>query len=400
MYRLGLALAGLAALSGASAASSPDPRDLTIPATDVARAKLLVAKLGSARFGEREGAQEDLARMGRLALPALRDGVTTHPSPEVRFRCQTLLPKATAADFQARLDTFLADTESRYDHDLPGWNQFHKVAGKTAASRAVFVHLIQEPDNRELLLALGGSKKEIGDLVAARKQELYVRRFQRRPNTPARPPTVAEVMALVFAESQIETPAAARTISVSVLMSATDVRDAVLDTSEKGKVYKSILVHWLDTRDDAASLYQGITVATNLNLKEAAGVATRLVAMKQATAYYRAQAALTLVKLESREHLPDIEKLLGDEQIMLTLRIANNPDPIQIQLRDSALAACVMLTGQDPEDYGFVGRYKSSGTAMRYNYSNWYVVPKNRQAAFDKWKEWRAKHRDFEKSQK
>jgi hypothetical protein len=400
MYRLGLALAGLAALGGAAAASSPDPRDLAIPATDVARAKSLVARLGSARFGEREGAQDDLARMGRLALPALLDGITTHPSPEVRFRCQTLLPKATAADFQARLDTFLADTESRYDHDLPGWNQFHKVAGKTTASRAVFVHLIQESENRELLPALGGSKKEIGDLVAARKQELYVRRYQRVPNIPARPPTVAEVMALVFAESRIETPAAARTISISVLMSSADVRAAILDSSDKGKVYKSLLVHWLDTREDAASLYQGISVATNLNLKEAARVATRLVAMKQATAYYRAQAAFTLVKLESREHLPDVERLLVEEQVMLSLRVANNPDPIQIQLRDSALAACLMLTGQDPEDYGFVGRYKSSGTSMRYNYSNWYVMPKNRPAAFERWKEWREKHQDFEKSKK
>ena len=400
MYRLRLALAGVAMLGGAAAASSPNPRDLTIPATDVARAKSLVAKLGSASFGEREGAQEDLARMGRLALPALLDGITAHPSPEVRFRCQTLLPKASAADFQARLDTFLADTEGRYDHDLPGWNQVHKVAGKTAASRAVFVHLIHEPDNRDLLLALGGPKTEAGDLVAVRKRELYMRRYQRTPNAPARPPTVAEVMALVFAESQIETPAAARTISISVLVSLRDVRDAILDSSDKGKVYKSILVHWLDTRDDAASLLQGITVAMNLNLKEAAGVATRLASMKEATAPYRAQAALTLVKLESREHLPVLEKLLGDEQVVLTLPLANNPNAIQIQLRDTALAACLMLTGQDPEDYGFVGRYKSSGTAMRYNYSNWYVMPKNRPAAFEKWKAWRAKHQDFEKSKK
>ena len=400
MYRLAVTLATLAILVGDARGSSPDPRDLTVPASDVAQAKSLVAKLGSHNFVEREGAQESLAQMGRRALPALLDGLTTHPSPEVRFRCQTLLPRASAADLQARLDTFLADVDGKFDHDLPGWNQFHKIAGKTAASRAVFVGLIKEPENRELLLALDGPGQELGELVAGRKQELYARRYQRQAGVKPRLPTVAEVMALVFAESQIDTPNAPRSISISVLMTSPDVREAVLDTSDSGKIHKAILVHWLNTRDDASSIYQAMSIASNLNLKEAAGVAARLVNLKGATAYYRAQAALILVKLESREHLPTLEKLLGEDQVMITLRVANAGEPIQIQLRDAALASCLLLTGQDPEDYGFVSRYKSSGTAMRYNYSNWYVVPDRRQAAFDKWKAWRAKNRDFEKKKK
>ncbi len=400
MHRFGFTLVGLAAFAGGVAASSPDPRDLTIPSAETAKAKSLVAKLASADFGERESAQELLAQMGRFALPALRDGLNSHPSPEVRFRCQSLLPRASAAELQARLDTFLADTDGKFDHDLPGWNEFSKIGGRSPASRSVFTHLIGEPENRELLLAIGGPKKELGELVAARKQDLYARRYQRVPNTPIRQPTVAEVMALVFAESQVATNTVPRSISISVLVAAPDVREAVLDTGDKGKIYKSLLVHWVDTRDDAASLYQAITVATNLNLKEAATTAAKLVNLKGATAYYRAQAALTLVKLEAREQLPTLEKLLGEEQVMITIRMGVNAEPIQIQLRDAGLASCLLLTGQDPEDYGFVGRYKSSGTSMRYNYSNWYVTPDKRAAAFDKWNKWRAKNEGFEKKNK
>ncbi len=49
-------------------------------------------------------------------------------TPTRRFaRCNALLPKANAEEFQARLDTFLADTEGKYEHSLPGWRQFRAV---------------------------------------------------------------------------------------------------------------------------------------------------------------------------------------------------------------------------------------------------------------------------------
>ena len=61
--------------------------------------------------------------MGRLARPALLDGVNLDPDPEVRLRCSTLLPKATTEEYQARLDAFMADTEAKYEHNLPGWHK-------------------------------------------------------------------------------------------------------------------------------------------------------------------------------------------------------------------------------------------------------------------------------------
>ena len=73
--------------------------------------------------------------MGRFARPALSDAIATDSNPEIRFRCQRLLPKANALDLRARMDTFLADTEGQFQHDLPGWNQFRTAVG---AERRVF----------------------------------------------------------------------------------------------------------------------------------------------------------------------------------------------------------------------------------------------------------------------
>ena len=89
------------------AAASPDPKTLTVPAQELSKARELVHQLGSEQFADREKAELELAKMGRLARPALLEGVNTDPNPEVRSRCSDLLPKATALDLKARIEVFL-----------------------------------------------------------------------------------------------------------------------------------------------------------------------------------------------------------------------------------------------------------------------------------------------------
>ena len=62
----------------------------------------------------------------------------------------------------------------------------------------------------------------------------------------------------------------------------------------------------------------------------------------------------------------------------------------EVQVRDVALAAAVTLTGQQPEDYGFLSRYGGSGGfRSTTSYLNWYFPSGKRDAAFAKWAEWR-----------
>ena len=57
-------------------------------------------------YKEREQAHEALAKMGRLARPALIEGLTTDPSPEIRApRNAPCCPAPRTANLQARIDT-------------------------------------------------------------------------------------------------------------------------------------------------------------------------------------------------------------------------------------------------------------------------------------------------------
>src|SRR5262245_18865545 len=100
--------------------ASPDPAELAVPPQELSKARQLVRQMGSEVDREREEAQTELTKMGRMARQALIEGASSDADPEVRQRCARLLPKASSDDLKARIDTFLADTDGKYDHELPG----------------------------------------------------------------------------------------------------------------------------------------------------------------------------------------------------------------------------------------------------------------------------------------
>src|SRR5215471_13272612 len=138
-----LFLGGLFALPAFGA--SPDPKDLAIPPEEISKARELIKRLGSEVYREREEAHAELSKMGRLARPALIEAAASDTDPEIRYRCSRLLPKAGADDLKARLDTFLADTDGKYEHDLPGLKLFRKQMGSEKAARDLFVEIVKSP---------------------------------------------------------------------------------------------------------------------------------------------------------------------------------------------------------------------------------------------------------------
>ena len=196
MHRLGLVLACLFSAAGWSIAASPNPDDLVAPAEVQVKARALVRQLGSDDYSEREDAQEQLAALGRLARPALLVGAaTTSPEPGGPAPVRRTPPAANALDIKAKLETFLADTNGEYEHDLPAWKTFRGAVGSEwsflgrtlwadreldRAAREVFVELVAAPDNRRLLMAVDGSRLVLTDTVVARRQELYNRALPAR----------------------------------------------------------------------------------------------------------------------------------------------------------------------------------------------------------------------------
>jgi hypothetical protein len=387
---------------------SPDPKTLQVSAQELSKARELVQKLGSEEFVERESAERDLAAMGRLARPALLDGVNLDPDPEVRARCRGLLPKANAEEMNARLDAFMADAEGKYEHDLPGWNKLRavvrgewKVLGSTfaarpnadKAARALFIEFIKAPSGKQLLSALGGPTSELGQMVAARKTELYQMKYPRLPNVPSRNPSLMEVAVVVFADSQVASRSVPRTTVFTSVLTTSGITLEVRGTDDRALALRAVMTAWFDSRTDAVDLYSALTLANNMQNDDAAGrLAGRIMTTAGVQGFYKGQALTTLVRLKMLDQLPNIEKAFTDSTTLTTLvKVVNGMQVRQtIEVRDAALAAALILTGQNPDDYGFENFPRS--TTGAFSYTSAKLPEDNRKAAFEKWKAWREKN--------
>src|SRR5262249_53508131 len=100
----------------------------------------LVGKLGNPSFKVREDAASRLVRFGRAVEPVLREGLK-NPDPEVRRRCERLIPLALNFDLEKQIKAFLADKEDKNPAVLPGWTKFKEAAGGDEAARSLFVDM-------------------------------------------------------------------------------------------------------------------------------------------------------------------------------------------------------------------------------------------------------------------
>jgi hypothetical protein len=365
---------GLAAVPASGA--SPDPKDLVIPPQELSRARELVRRLGSEVYRDREEAHAELTKMGRLARPALLEGATSDPDPEVRYRCARLLPRAGADDLKARLDTFLADAEGKYEHDLPGLKQFRKLVGADKASRDLFVELVQSPYNVELLQALDRGPVEAGRAVADRRAVLYSAMQQRNVGgviKPAQPVALADVACLLFAEAITPAKDIPRSGQFAFVSGVTFVtQNASVQainnaaSTPHAEPYKKIVAHWLETREDANEFNNNMAYVAGQVLrgfKESVPVLRKIVTTEGVYGYNKGQALMYLVQQRPKEELGKesgfLKSLLTNDTLVTTVWFGGNvpnANPIQHQclLKDVALAMLVTHTGQKMADYGYV----------------------------------------------
>lgn len=407
MCRIGYILAYLAAAGAAPPAVSPDPKSLVISEADLARSRALVAELGNRDFREREDAQGELAKMGRRALPALLNALETSRNPEIRARCHRLVPKAEAADLEARIQTFLADDKGEYEHDLPGQDEFDAVVKDAAAARGLFAEIVRDPGNRPLLEAMDRPADQLVRAVADRKDRVYSRLYPRRlaPGMPVpkpETPTPPQLAALYLADSCIDPAEAERgpvpqRAAARTVLTNSRVRNVVREVLEsdepQDQAFKQIFVAWLATRTDPSELYSATSMVNSLRFVEGLIVAERAALAPSLQASRRAYAATALARHGGPERLPTLRKLFKEEAAAFSFRLRN--EVYQVELRDIALAMCLRLTDQDPEDYGFRLRSPGDSEALRFSYTNhFFPDDASRKAAFEKWGDWERVHKD------
>jgi hypothetical protein len=413
MNRLWIVLAATGLVSVGARAASPDPKDLVVPPAEMSKAQGLVRLLGSEVYKEREQAHEQLSKMGRLGRPALIDALTTDPSPEVRARAIRLLPKAEAADLQARIETFLADTEAKFQHDLPGWALFRKEldikdSGTEKALREIYVDAIKAPANLEVLTALSTTPEAAGRAIAERRMNLFL---QQNPGAYGRlapgmsmtpkQPTLADVAVLMLSETQVDSKHIPKNNNFGYITAAQFVQSQASmnalnnpDATPQAAAYKKLFVKWLDSRtspDDLNSIYW---LANNFrNIKETGALLRRVVSTDGVQPYAKAQCMIYLLQRGGPDELATLRtQLKNDASINNGGKVMIAPNVfIEAQLRDIALALLLHHEKQDMKKFGFEFQPGFNPAQVATNY--WGYGFKNdddRKAAHKKFEEYEA----------
>jgi hypothetical protein len=385
------------ALAG-RAETDPNPARLAPTAEQTERAKDLVAKLGDPVFRVRDEATRELRKLGRAALPALDETLQSTADPEVRNRCETLMPAIEEADLKARLECFLADTERKYEHKIRHWPEFSKVTGDTPSARRLFADFFQARENRELIAALALPNPDLEKHVIARRTFLY-NSVYRTVNGVRAPPRPEDVFALLFVESRVSITNRSFQYVIQNLLNQTNIRSAL--TGDDGEAHRRLLAHWMDTRTQYMEVYQAFQLASTLNIKEfpLERYAIKVLETSTAIPSYRMNALTTSARVMGKDALPVLAKGMNDKTAQnITWFFNGERKQHSIQVRDIALTMALIVTDQKLDDYGIEQRNRPTNLNLpetaKFSYM-YYAFPdeKTREAAFAKFREWEAKQK-------
>lgn len=398
----------------AGAEPSPTPKSLEVQPEDLQRARALVQQLGSDSYTQREQAQAELAKMGRLARTALQEALARHPSPEVRQRCASLLPAAIEDDIKARLEVFLADTAGRYHHQLPAWEQFRAVVcdewrwcgwtlGRRTdlepAARKLYADMLRSPTNRQLLFLWDDPQGNLTSALTERRLELTSWRNAPRViingqlvvSTPRRPPELADWLTVLFLDQFHPTSPGGRSPLVAALLNST-LRDALRRDDAIGEAVRHLMLAWAVNQRDPQELYYLVINADNLGFPALTlPLAQRLLRHPAAPVGYRLQAFNRLLQQPHPRLLPLLESLFRDETVvanMTIIRPVNGQqlrENILVQMRDAALAAALQICQISPTDYGFIDRLPQQQKTAFVQSRYYFPDDKVRQQAFARW---------------
>jgi hypothetical protein len=407
MKRLGLVVLAWGLTVVAADAASPDPKDLVIPPQELSKARSLVRKLGSELFREREEAQDELVKMGRLARPALLEALDSDPNPVVRFRVSRLLPRAEAAGLQARIDTFLADADGQFEHNLPSWKLFLKEVGAEKKHRELYVEMLKSPENIEVLQAIGVSSEAGGRAVSDRRMGLWLQMnpnaFGRvMPGTPVQPrqPALADLATVLFGEIVVPHKDIPRGgpffmyVNGATLLQQTAAGMNAINNPNGTPLsgpFRKVMERWLDTRTAPEDLSYALNVAVNFRqVKETLPLLRRVVSTEGVQGYARAQAMIYLMQRDKAEVATVKSMLKNDTALGQRMQVAPNV-VIDPQLRDIALGLVLHYEGQDLKKYNFYFQPGLNPAQVAQSYWGYgFTSDEDRVAAFKKYEEYEA----------
>lgn len=365
----------------------------------------LVAQLGDESYEVRQQAAEQLAKLGLPARQALEEGLH-HADPEVRRRCRWILADVLEADYQRRLEAFVADTEGKQQHDIPGWNRYCRLVGSDRTAREFFRDM--QRAERGLLISTAAGTQAAAESLTLRLAQMQ--RMMQMPQPGRRNvPSAASVAAVLFvcSDPELKLPEnLAESPYLTSIIQQEEFRKAVVEGDEaKRRPPRRILGQWISRPGSPNTLYMKLNLASQYEIPEGIIVARRLIEDRNMPhGHFRAMAINVIGKVGGKSYAGLLDGMLDDQTVCFQGVIGrqvngkNVTTQIKTMVCDIALTWLVHLTGQDHAQYGhpdakqeFERMSKIVGYQPNFIQMG-YEKDEVRAAALKKWREYVADH--------
>jgi hypothetical protein len=347
-----------------------------------ARMEALIDQLGSDEFTEREAASDELTRAGVAAFAAL-EAAAAHPDREVRYRSVRVLGQIREIDLKRRLEAFLGGTDDDAEYPLPGWSRFREAYGDESGSRKLFVEMTRS--DAEMLRSLEESPRAAAETLTSRAAAQ-----QQAMQLGAGQMSLGQVATMLFVAAQEDVSLPAPTLNMIFNFCHQQVLREPLASGDKNSIPRKMVGSLIRRSEDWAA-YTALNLAILYGLDEGMVPAVKVLRGEGRQASHITQYALiTVAKFGDRSHLPLVEKLLADTTVFT--RMQESKAIYEVQIRDAALAAALILSKQDLKTY-FIGRPDQQWTDPQQVFFNPRLIgfenDDQRTAAHKKWVEFK-----------
>lgn len=354
-----------------------------------------IQDLGNDAYAVRQEASERLLEAGEAAqvpLAKLAEGT----DPETRTSARRLLAIIERTEFRRKVDAFAADVEGKQGRTLPGWNEFQKLVGSDLAARSLFVDM-QRQEGPLIAAVLGKSDRKPESLWEARLQQLT--RWEAPYGGRNVPPALGSCAAMLFLGSLDSMNVTDTDVSQLAFLLQRPPLTQLTNQDATPTPLRKLALAWLvecPNRSDG-SLLQRINVISSIGLSDGLPFALRIISNDPLYMHVqpltKGRALLVVAQFGSRKNVDDVEPLLEDSTICISLQqqLPGKP-PLGVQVRDVALVTLLSLTEQSPSDYGYLNVHMATPRSYQLQ-SIFRENDQQRAEAIAKWRQWRAAHK-------
>ncbi|MEC8337009.1 MAG: hypothetical protein VXZ84_02580 [Planctomycetota bacterium] len=364
-------------------------------AFDAETIRQAIDALSSDSFSVRTRAEKQLLQIGSPAESALIAALDD-ADPETRGSARRILQHILTARLEAQIRLFSKAGPEAVTPPLPGWTFYREHVGDDAQAQASFIDaVLAEP---VLLESLSQDNNYSSQALLSRTQTLYdklIRNPGRSPGGSQGPGTsgvtsIGSVMALLIVAANNATDLDEQTAQkLFQLMNYSGLTQNLItdanEISRQNRPHRRLVGHFVRRSAGTSLAYQMLWLSMQYNLTEGLVPAELIIREKAPQPYVLQNAMLAIAKLGDKEHSSMLAPYLSNEQPVNNRR-GNGFQPL---VRDVALATTIHLHGQNPKDFGFTHIRTNRQTLFQAG-SMGFSNAKQREAAFNRWKAWKA----------